>query len=61
MVCGVKADVRKPLASVVRVAKAGIGIWLEAHGVYIENLATKERMEVREEKRCLRDGRAVRR
>ena len=63
MVCGVddekltreaelqfcEADVRKPLASVVRVAKAENGIWLEAHGGYIENLATKERMEVREE------------
>ena len=44
-----EADVRKPLASAVRVAKAGNGIWLEAHGCYIENLATKERMEVREE------------
>ena len=63
MVCGVddekltrearlefcEADVRKPLASAVRVAKAGNGIWLEAHGGYIENLATKERAEVREE------------
>ena len=63
MVCGVEdeklkreaqlefceADVRKPLASAVRVAKAGNGIWLEAHGGYIENLATKKRMEVREE------------
>ena len=63
MVCGVddekltreaqlefcEADVRKPLASAVRVAKAGNGIWLDAHGAYIENLATKERMEVREE------------
>ena len=63
MVCGVddekltrevrlefcEADVRKPLASAVRVAKAGNGIWLDAHGGYIENVATKERMEVREE------------
>ena len=63
MVCGVddekltreaqlefcEADVRKPLASAVRVAKSGNGIWLEAHGSYIENLATKERMKVREE------------
>ena len=42
-----EADV--PLASAVRVAKAGNGIWLEAHGGFLENLATKERMEVREE------------
>ena len=63
MVCGVddekltheaqlefcEADVRKPLASAVRLAKAENGIWLEAHGGYIENLATKERMEVHEE------------
>ena len=40
---------RKPLTSAVRVAKAGNDIWLEARGGYIENLATKERMEVREE------------
>ena len=40
---------RRPLASAVRVAKAGHGIGLEAHGGYIENLATKERIEVREE------------
>ena len=40
---------RRPLASAVRVAKAGNGIGLEAHGGYIENLATKERIEVREE------------
>ena len=44
-----EANVRKPLASTVRVAKPGNGIWPEAHGGYIENLATKERMEVREE------------
>ena len=63
MVCGVddekltreaqlefcEVGVRKPLASAVRVAKTGNGIWLEAHGSYIEHLATKERMEVREE------------
>ena len=44
-----EADVRKPLASAVRVAKAGNGMWLEAHGGYIENLVSKERMEVRVE------------
>ena len=50
MVCGVddkkltreaqlefcEADVRKPLASAVRVAKAGNGIWLEARGGHID-------------------------
>ena len=40
---------RKPLAFAVRVAKAGNGICLDANGRYIVNLATKERMEVREE------------
>ena len=44
-----ETDVRNPLASAVRVANAGNGIWLEAHGGYFENLATNERMEVREE------------
>ena len=44
-----KVDVRKPLTSAVRVAKAGIGFWLDANGGYIVNLATKERMDVREE------------
>ena len=42
-----EADVRKPLASASRVAKAGNGIWLDAHGGYIENLKTGEKMQVR--------------
>ena len=33
----------------MRVAKAEHGIWLDAEGGYVVNLATKERMEVREE------------
>ena len=44
-----EADVRKPLVSAVRVAKAGNGMWLDAHGGYVVNLATEERMEVRVE------------
>ena len=44
-----EADLRKPLAFAVRVAKVGNGIWPEGRGCYIENLATKERKEVREE------------
>ena len=44
-----EADVRKPLVSAVRVAKAGNGMWLEADGGYVMNLATKERMAVRVE------------
>ena len=44
-----EADVRKPLVSAVRVAKAGNGIWLEANGGYVMNLATQERMGVRVE------------
>ena len=42
-----EADVRKPLASASRVAKAGNGIWLDAHGGYIENLKTGEKIQVR--------------
>eukprot|EP00974_Lingulodinium_polyedra_P067825 6565683-Lingulodinium_polyedra.AAC.1 len=42
-----EADVRKPLASARSVAKAGNGIWLEADGGFIENLATGEKMSVR--------------
>ena len=42
-----EADVRKPLASARFVAKAGNGIWLDATGGYIENLATGEKMAVR--------------
>jgi len=44
-----EADVRKPLVSAVRVAKAGNGIRLEANGGYVMNLATQERMGVRVE------------
>ena len=42
-----EANVRKPLASAVRVAQAGNGIWLDADGGYIVNKDTKERMAVR--------------
>eukprot|EP00974_Lingulodinium_polyedra_P091868 8903539-Lingulodinium_polyedra.AAC.1 len=41
-----EADVPKPLASARPVAKAGHGLWLEADGGFIENLATGERMAV---------------
>ena len=44
-----EADVRKLLASAVRIAKAGNGFWLATNGGYVVNLGTKERMEVREE------------
>ena len=44
-----EADVRKPLASARHATKAGNGIWLEANGGYIQNLATGEKMEVRVE------------
>jgi hypothetical protein len=63
MVCGVdpkdltreaqlefcEADVRKPLVSAVRVAKAGNGMWLEANGGYVMNMATEENIIVRVE------------
>ena len=55
-----EADVRKPLASAVRVAKAGNGIWLEAGGGYIVNLATQERMGGEGRERGVRDRCAVR-
>lgn len=42
-----EADVRKPLASAMFVAKAGNGIWLDANGGYIENLQTGEKMALR--------------
>ena len=42
-------NVRKLVASSVRVARAGNGILLEANGGYVVNLATTERMWVRED------------
>ena len=44
------ADVQRPLASAVLVAKAGNTIVLHAEGGYIENAETKDKMEVRVEK-----------
>ena len=41
------------------VAKAGNGMWLEAHGGNIENLATKETDGSQQGARCLRGGRSV--
>ena len=45
-----KADVRKPLASAVNVAKAGNIIVMEEDDGYIANKATGERMKVRIER-----------
>ena len=42
-----EADVRKPLASAVSVAKSGNGIWIDENGGYIENVKTGERMALR--------------
>lgn len=44
-----EADVRKPLASAVSVAKAGNRIVVDGDGGYIENKATGDRMKVRVE------------
>ena len=41
-----EADVKKPLASAVEIAKAGNRIVLEADGGYIENAKTGEKMKV---------------
>ena len=43
------ADVPKLVTSAVRWAAGGNGIWHEAHRGHIVNLATKDRMEVRDE------------
>jgi hypothetical protein len=45
-----EADVRRPLASAVSVARAGNRIVMEEHGGYIESKATGERMKMRVEK-----------
>ena len=45
-----EADVRKPLACAVNVAKAGNRIVLDEDGGYIENKKTNERMKVRVER-----------
>ena len=42
-----RADVKKPLASPVEIAKAGNRIVLEADGGYIENTQTGEKDESR--------------
>ena len=42
-----EADVRAPLASAMRVARAGNGIWLDGDGGFIQNMKTREKMEVR--------------
>ena len=41
-----EADVKKPLASAVEIAKAGNRVVLEADGGYIENTQTGEQMKV---------------
>ena len=41
------ADVRKPLASAVKMANAGNRIVLDKQGSYVENVDTGERMEVK--------------
>jgi hypothetical protein len=43
------ADVKKPLASAVRVVRAGNRVVMDEEGSYIENKQTGERMEVRVE------------
>jgi hypothetical protein len=45
-----EADVKKPLASAVTVARAGNRIVVDDQGGYIENKSTGERMEVRIER-----------
>lgn len=45
-----EANVRRPLASAVQVAKAGNLVVLDEDGGYIENKHTKEKMKVRVEK-----------
>ena len=45
-----EADVKKPLASAVNVARAGNRIVVDDQGGYIENKSTGERMEVRIER-----------
>jgi ABC-type microcin C transport system duplicated ATPase subunit YejF len=45
-----EANVRRPLASAVQVAKAGNLMVLDEEGGYIENKYTKEKMKVRVEK-----------
>ena len=60
-----EADVKKPLASAVDVAKAGNRIVMEADGGYIENVDTGDRMKLRVEKNVfvydiqMEDGSAV--